>query len=65
LLYQQVDEEGTLFFNAFEPEKYRSDIHKNSYRCRATNSIGTIISPEIQTTAGKKISSHLSSFKVG
>lgn len=83
-IYQQVDEDGNLYFSPFDLEKFRPDIHisvrrieiqvflilyaQNKemvndtviiiyfwiqiYRCRASNSAGTVIGTEIHTRAG-------------
>ncbi|CAL8103483.1 unnamed protein product [Orchesella dallaii] len=48
---REVDDEGNLYLRPFEVDKYRPELHAAVYRCRASNSVGSIISPEIQTRA--------------
>ncbi|ODN04431.1 Down syndrome cell adhesion molecule-like protein Dscam2 [Orchesella cincta] len=50
---REVDDEGNLYLRPFEVDKYRPELHAAVYRCRASNSVGSIISPEIQTRAAK------------
>lgn len=44
---------GTLILYPFSAGAFRQDIHSAIYRCLASNSIGTIISRDVQIRAGK------------
>lgn len=44
---RHLTENGTIEFPAFAPQFYRSDVHDQVYRCRATNQGGTIISRNV------------------
>ncbi len=54
LILKQVEEDGTLQFPPFDAADFRAEVHSNIYRCRATNSVGSILSPEIHLRAGKR-----------
>lgn len=42
---------GKLVFLPFRDEDYRQDIHTVHYKCTASNSVGTIVSREVQVRA--------------
>ncbi|XP_037943371.1 Down syndrome cell adhesion molecule-like protein Dscam2 [Teleopsis dalmanni] len=42
---------GTLYFPPFLAQYYRTDVHETTYRCRATNEAGTILSRNVQVQA--------------
>lgn len=44
---------GTLVFPPFSAGEYRQDVHSAIYRCVATNSVGSIISRDVQVRGGK------------
>uniref|UniRef100_A0A1A9UEN7 Ig-like domain-containing protein n=1 Tax=Glossina austeni TaxID=7395 RepID=A0A1A9UEN7_GLOAU len=44
---------GTLYFPPFLSQYYRTDVHETTYRCRATNEAGTILSRNVRVQAGK------------
>lgn len=44
---------GTLMFPSFSPGEYRQDVHSAIYRCVATNTVGSIISRDVQVRGGK------------
>lgn len=46
---------GTLIFSSFQPEQYRPDIQTATYRCLATNAVGTLASVDVQVRAGINI----------
>ncbi|XP_022258137.1 Down syndrome cell adhesion molecule-like protein Dscam2, partial [Limulus polyphemus] len=46
-----VRPDGTLIFQPFSPDKYQQEIHSSSYRCLATNSVGTIGSRKVTVEA--------------
>lgn len=50
---RKVLRNGTLALLPFSAEKYRQDIHNTIYRCSASNSIGRIISKDVQVRAGE------------
>uniref|UniRef100_T1IV47 Down syndrome cell adhesion molecule-like protein Dscam2 n=1 Tax=Strigamia maritima TaxID=126957 RepID=T1IV47_STRMM len=45
---RQISSDGTLLFPSFGIDDYRQDVHGVSYRCAATNTLGTIVSTEIK-----------------
>jgi len=44
---------GTLLLLPFAAAAYRQDVHAATYRCLASNSVGTITSREVHVRAGK------------
>ncbi|KAF7403407.1 hypothetical protein HZH68_006201 [Vespula germanica] len=44
---------GTLYFPPFLAQDFRAEVHNARYRCRATSSVGTILSREVTLRAGK------------
>ncbi|XP_037893809.1 Down syndrome cell adhesion molecule-like protein Dscam2 isoform X2 [Glossina fuscipes] len=42
---------GTLYFPPFLSQYYRTDVHETTYRCRATNEAGTILSRNVRVQA--------------
>uniref|UniRef100_T1JAD1 Down syndrome cell adhesion molecule-like protein Dscam2 n=1 Tax=Strigamia maritima TaxID=126957 RepID=T1JAD1_STRMM len=42
---------GTLLFYPFPAEGYRQDVHAAVYRCRASNSVGAILSRDVRIRA--------------
>ncbi|XP_065340090.1 cell adhesion molecule Dscam1-like isoform X3 [Cloeon dipterum] len=49
--YREVLSNGSLYFQPFPPEEYIPEVHAASYRCRATNSVGSIVSRECRVRA--------------
>lgn len=49
---------GTLMFSPFSSSQFRKDIHRTSYRCVVTNSLGRILSREVSLRAGKYINTN-------
>ena len=47
--------DGALVIQPFAGHQYRQDVHSTSYRCMASNAVGSIISGEIRVHAGKPI----------
>uniref|UniRef100_T1JI47 Ig-like domain-containing protein n=1 Tax=Strigamia maritima TaxID=126957 RepID=T1JI47_STRMM len=45
---------GTLHFLPFRGEEYKSSVHVGVYRCTASNSVGTIVSREVNVRADAK-----------
>ena len=43
---------GSLQFNKFSPERWRSDIHDSMVRCQASNVYGTVVSTVIHIKGG-------------
>lgn len=50
---RRVLRNGTLALLPFPAAAYRQDIHNTIYRCVASNSIGRIVSRDVQIRAGK------------
>lgn len=46
---------GSLFFPAFDAGSFRQDVHWAIYKCVASNSVGTIVSRDMQVKAGNVI----------
>jgi hypothetical protein len=44
---------GSLYFPPFPPEDYNPELHAATYRCRATNPAGSIISRDCKLRAGQ------------
>ncbi|XP_059473435.1 cell adhesion molecule Dscam2-like isoform X2 [Neocloeon triangulifer] len=49
--YREILSNGSLFFPPFPPEEYNPEVHAASYRCRATNTVGSIVSRECKIRA--------------
>uniref|UniRef100_T1J6S4 Down syndrome cell adhesion molecule-like protein Dscam2 n=1 Tax=Strigamia maritima TaxID=126957 RepID=T1J6S4_STRMM len=45
---RKTTSDGSLLFPSFAAEDYRQDVHGVSYKCAATNALGTIVSHEIK-----------------
>lgn len=50
---RRVLRNGTLVLMPFPPAAYRQDIHSTVYRCVASNSVGRLISRDVQVRAGQ------------
>ncbi|RZC33018.1 I-set domain containing protein [Asbolus verrucosus] len=50
---RKVLRNGTLFLQPFPAAAYRQDIHSTVYRCVASNTVGRIISRDVQVRAGE------------
>lgn len=50
---RRVHRNGTLVLLPFPASAYRQDIHSTIYRCVASNSVGRVISRDVQVRAGK------------
>lgn len=50
---RRVLRNGTLVLLPFAAAAYRQDIHSTVYRCVSSNSVGRIISRDVQVRAGK------------
>ncbi|XP_072391711.1 cell adhesion molecule Dscam2 isoform X1 [Diabrotica undecimpunctata] len=48
---RRVLRNGTLFLQPFAAQSYRQDVHSTVYRCIASNSVGRIISRDVQVRA--------------
>ncbi|XP_033149971.1 Down syndrome cell adhesion molecule-like protein Dscam2 isoform X2 [Drosophila busckii] len=48
---RKISGNGTLHFPPFLAQYYRTDVHEASYRCRASNEAGTILSRNVQVQA--------------
>lgn len=46
---------GSLFFPPFASERYHHDVHSTIYRCKVSNSIGSVLSKEVHVRAGTVI----------
>lgn len=44
---------GTLVFPAFLAAEYRQDVHSAIYRCLVSNTVGSIISRDVQVRGGE------------
>lgn len=51
---RRVLRNGTLVLLPFPAAAYRQDIHSTIYRCVASNTVGRVISRDVQVRAGKK-----------
>uniref|UniRef100_A0A182K427 Ig-like domain-containing protein n=1 Tax=Anopheles christyi TaxID=43041 RepID=A0A182K427_9DIPT len=54
---RRVLRNGTLVLLPFPAAAYRQDIHSTIYRCVASNTVGRVISRDVQVRAGKFIDS--------
>ncbi|KAG8317715.1 hypothetical protein J6590_020414 [Homalodisca vitripennis] len=50
---KEVLSNGSLYFPPFSQEEFSTDVHVNTYRCTATNSVGSIVSRDSKVRAGK------------
>ncbi|XP_065563443.1 cell adhesion molecule Dscam1-like isoform X11 [Artemia franciscana] len=48
---RQVQSSGSLVFPPFRAEDYRQEVHAQTYRCKGTNAVGTIVSRDVQVRA--------------
>ncbi|KAJ8679750.1 hypothetical protein QAD02_015537, partial [Eretmocerus hayati] len=48
---RQLMGNGTLYFPPFLAQDFRAEIHNARYRCRASNSLGTVLSREVTLRA--------------
>lgn len=55
--------DNSLVISAFKAADFEPDIHSTTYKCQASNSLGTIVSRDIVINAGKYWFS-VSKFKV-
>ncbi|XP_046477031.1 cell adhesion molecule Dscam1 isoform X1 [Neodiprion pinetum] len=49
---------GTLYFPPFLAQDFRAEVHSARYRCRASNSIGTVLSREVTLRAVLTVSGY-------
>lgn len=61
---RQILQNGTLYFPPFAGTYYRADVHENTYRCKASNAAGTILSRDVHISAGIFCSIYSSLIKV-
>lgn len=52
---RRVLRNGTLLLLPFPAAAYRQDIHNTVYRCMSSNSLGRIITRDVQVRAGKRV----------
>lgn len=52
---RRVLRNGTLVLLPFPAAAYRQDIHSTIYRCVASNTVGRVISRDVQVRAGKSL----------
>uniref|UniRef100_A0A1A9ZZV3 Down syndrome cell adhesion molecule n=2 Tax=Glossina TaxID=44049 RepID=A0A1A9ZZV3_GLOPL len=50
-MFRKIAGNGTLYFPPFLSQYYRTDVHETTYRCRATNEAGTILSRNVRVQA--------------
>ena len=50
---RRVLRNGTLMLLPFPAAAYRQDVHSAAYRCVASNSVGRVLSRDVQVRAGK------------
>ncbi|XP_016950327.1 cell adhesion molecule Dscam2 isoform X1 [Drosophila biarmipes] len=48
---RKISGNGTLHFPPFLAQYYRTDVHEATYRCRASNEAGTVLSRNVQVQA--------------
>lgn len=48
---RRVSSDGALVFLPFSSEAFRQDVHAVSYKCSASNSAGTIVTPDVKVKA--------------
>lgn len=51
--FRQLLGNGTLYFPPFLAQDFRAEVHNARYRCRATSSVGTVLSREVTLRAGE------------
>ncbi|XP_034948275.1 Down syndrome cell adhesion molecule-like protein Dscam2 isoform X1 [Chelonus insularis] len=49
---------GTLYFPPFLAQDFRAEVHNARYRCRASNSVGTVLSREVTLRAVLTVSGY-------
>ncbi|KAL1110141.1 hypothetical protein AAG570_008218 [Ranatra chinensis] len=49
---RESERNGSLIFPPFPAEHYRHDIHNTIYRCRASNTMGQVITRDVHLRAG-------------
>lgn len=52
---RRVLRNGTLVLLPFPAAAFRQDVHSAAYRCVASNSVGRVLSRDVQVRAGKKV----------
>ena len=50
---RRVLRNGTLVLLPFPPPAFRQDVHSAAYRCVASNSVGRVLSRDVQVRAGE------------
>ncbi|XP_076359022.1 cell adhesion molecule Dscam1-like [Tachypleus tridentatus] len=50
--------DGSLIFSSFPVDQYQQSVHSTSYRCVASNTVGTIGSRDVHVRAGTFIVSY-------
>lgn len=50
---RRVLRNGTLVLLPFPPPAFRQDVHSAAYRCVASNSVGRVLSRDVQVRAGQ------------
>lgn len=45
--------DNSLVISAFKPEEFEPEIHAATYRCQASNALGSIISRDVAINAGE------------
>ncbi|CAN7977410.1 unnamed protein product, partial [Ixodes persulcatus] len=53
---RRVLPDGSLAFRAFSEREYAPELHHATYRCSATNAVGTLVSRDVKVRAGKRAS---------
>lgn len=53
VIFRQLLGNGTLYFPPFLVQDFRAEVHNARYRCRATSSVGTVLSREVTLRAGE------------
>lgn len=51
---RRVLRNGTLVLLPFPAAAYRQDVHSAAYRCVASNTVGKVLSRDVQVRAGKR-----------
>jgi len=51
---RRVLRNGTLVLLPFPAAAYRQDVHSAAYRCVASNSVGRVLSRDVQVRAGER-----------
>lgn len=60
---RRVLRNGTLLLLPFPAAAYRQDIHNTVYRCMSSNSLGRIITRDVQVRAGKRLNRRFMGFR--